>query len=115
MSRLIDLQRRAWQIAEDKGFHENRSASRDDTTVRLCLVHTEISEAVQEVKRHWVGNGTRPIIDKVGEELADAVIRILDLCEIIGVNLESAVSDKMNKNTLRERNYGTPSAEKGAA
>ena len=102
----------AWKIAEDKGFHEGRTgAGRDDTLVRLCLVHTEVSEAAQEVKRHWDGGPTESQKAAFAEELADVLIRVFDVAQCVGVDLESAVAEKMAKNANRFRLYGTAKQE----
>ena len=52
---LAQIVAQVWADMEAKGFHAGRGTSRDDTLVRLCLVHTEVSEAAQVVKRHWAG------------------------------------------------------------
>ncbi len=105
---IWDAQVNAWRMAEDKGFHRGRGRSRDDTLVRLCLIHTEVSEAVQEVKRHWEGDGSPELVEQVGEELADVLIRVLDLAGCIGVDLQSAVEAKFKANSKRPHLYGTP-------
>jgi NTP pyrophosphatase (non-canonical NTP hydrolase) len=93
---------------ERQGFHEDRSnAGRDDTLVRLCLVHTEVSEAAQVVKRHGVTPESRPQLD---EELADVFVRLFDLCGCLGVDVDAAVAAKMAANMARPRKYGTPAA-----
>lgn len=40
------------------------------------------------------------------EELADAVIRIADLCGGLGIDLEWAIIEKMNRNAKRPRLHG---------
>ncbi len=102
-----------WQLIEAKGFHAGRSNTRDDVLVRLCLVHTEVSEAAQEVKRHWTGDGDSVVRAKVAEEIADVMIRLLDLCGCLGINLDSAIAAKHAKNAGRPHLYGTP--KEGAA
>ena len=97
-----------WSAMEGKGFHDGMGNSRDDVLVRLCLVHTEVSEAAQEVKRNWVGAGRDGVRAAVAEELADAVIRLLDLCGCLNIDVEAAVAGKMAKNAARPRLYGTP-------
>lgn len=95
-----------WQEMEKKGFHDGRTGSgRDDTLVRLCLIHSEVSEAAQEVKRHGVTAETR---GKIGMELADILIRLLDLSENLGINLGSYAEEKMRLNVARPHKYGTP-------
>lgn len=103
---IAEMQIDAWQTAEDKGFHDGRSGGRDDTLLRLCLIHTEVSEAAQEVKRH--GTGGRAVLDRVASELADVLIRVGDLAGCLDLDLESAVRAKMAQNRNRPERYGTP-------
>ncbi len=105
---LPDLQKYVFGVMESKGFHSDRSNSRDDVIVRLALVHTEISEAIQEVKRHWIDQGSPELRHAVGLELADAMIRLLDLCGCLGMDSESLIFEKMKVNESRPHRYGTP-------
>lgn len=69
-----------WKHMEAKGFHDVGLTSPEVMLgVRLALCHTEAAEATQEIKRHWTANPSTGLRDKVVEELADTVIRILDL------------------------------------
>lgn len=108
---IADLVEDSWQVAEDHGFHSGRTNTRDDTIVRLCLIHSEVSEAVQEVKRHGVDSPE--VLSDLSMELADILIRVGDLCGCLGLNLEGAVKTKMDANRLRPKFYGTPFQEKG--
>lgn len=113
---IQDAQYAAWLLAEEKGFHDGRSgAGRDDTMVRLALLHTEVSEATQLVKRHFPDNiphinecGCLDVGNAFSEELADILIRLLDLAGCTGVDLQSAYNLKMAINARRPHNYGTP-------
>jgi NTP pyrophosphatase (non-canonical NTP hydrolase) len=109
---LNECQGYVWDVMEEKGFHEGRTNTRDDTLVRLCLIHTEVSEAAQEAKRHWVGEGDRNERVSVCLELADALIRILDLTACLGVDMEEMFGLQMMKNKNRPRKYGTPEEAK---
>lgn len=102
MSSLRTLQRQAWEIAEAQGFHEGMPPDRTHTLLRLCLVHTEVSEAAQLVKRHGA------MAPGLGEELADICLRIFDLAESLAINLLVEIEEKMAVNSLRPRLYGTP-------
>lgn len=116
---LNQLRDRCWQVAEDKGFHEGRTDGRDDNLVRLALIHTEVSEATQIIKRHWPQD-TRTWEDRLkmekedelAEEIADVLIRVFDMAGCIGLDLDMAVQKKIAKNEGRERLYGTPFAGK---
>lgn len=108
---LNDWRDEVWRLMEAKGFHAGRGNTRDDVLVRLCLVHTEVSEAAQEVKRHWTGDGEPGVRAVLAEEVADTLIRLLDLCGCLGIDVDGAVSVKHAKNAARPQNYGTPNQE----
>lgn len=108
---IRDIQDSIWKAMEAKGFHDGRTGTgRDDTLVRLCLIHTEVSEAAQEVKRHWAGQPNGAQLDAFAEELADVAIRLFDLAGCTGVDLGEAISRKMVRNMGRPFLYGTPHA-----
>lgn len=112
---LNKLRDECWSMAEAKGFHQGRTDSRDDNLVRLALIHTEVSEAAQVVKRHWPQD-TRVWEDdlksekeaELSEEIADVFIRLFDFAGCLGLDLDAAVRKKMAKNGGRPRLYGTP-------
>ena len=110
LATVSDLQSEAWLVAESKGFHDGyRGDGRDDTLLRLCLVHTEVSEAAQEVKRHWPASGSPTDAQRAefGLEVADAVIRLLDICGCVGVDLARCIRTKMAINAIRPHRYNT--------
>jgi len=102
----------AWAAAERQGFHKNWKGTREEIIFRLCLVHTVVSEAVQEVKRFWTEDPAPATRAKVAEELADVLIRIGDLAGSLSIDLEAAIIDKMEKNEKRPYAYGTPNEGK---
>lgn len=124
---VVDLVNDSWGVAEEKGFHEGQDNGRDTTLKRLCLIHTEVSEAAQIVKRKWPsfrpGSSEREYAQigsmeglraDLAEELADVMIRIGDLalcCGIDGVQLARAIVAKHNKNLGRPKYYGTTKEE----
>lgn len=68
--------------------------------VKLCLIHSEISEAM-EAHRKGLKDDKLPHRDGAEVELADALIRICDLAGAMGYDLGGAVMEKMKYN--RER------------
>lgn len=67
----------------------------------LALVHSEISEALEGVRKNLPDDKLphRPMIEV---ELADAVIRILDICAGLKLDLGGAYVEKMRYNSVRK-------------
>ncbi len=83
-------------LADAKGFSSNM----ERVWEMLALVHSEVSEATDAYKK---GES----LDKVGEELIDAIIRILHLLSALGLDAEKLYQDKMAANWGRPVKYGT--------
>jgi NTP pyrophosphatase (non-canonical NTP hydrolase) len=84
------------EMADAKGF----SSQEERIWEMLALIHTEVSEATDAYKK-----GAE--VDKVGEELIDAMIRILHLLSALGVDAEEIYQSKMEKNWARPYRYNT--------
>jgi hypothetical protein len=67
----------------------------------LCLVHAEISEAM-EGHRKSLPDDKLPHRPMIEVELADAVIRIFDIAAGLGLDLGGAYVEKLAYNTIRE-------------
>ena len=104
------LIKEAFRTAEEKGWHLGSTTIGD----RLCLIHSEISEALEEIRKgqapteiYWEKhdiNEKKPCGFPI--ELADAVIRIADLCALYQVDLEEALRLKMEYNRTRSWRHG---------
>lgn len=62
---------------------------------KLCLLHSEISEALDALRKD-----NKPLHD---EELADVQIRLADYAHWCGCDLDDEVAKKMAKNRTRPR------------
>jgi NTP pyrophosphatase (non-canonical NTP hydrolase) len=67
----------------------------------LCLIHSEISEAMEGYRKN-LQDDKLPHRKMIEVELADAVIRIADLCGSMGLDLGGAITEKMEYNAKRE-------------
>lgn len=93
---FTNLQYDVWLTAERNGWHDSPRSNAEI----LALVHSEVSEAL-EVDR-------LPVVDApaYAEELADIVIRVMDHAETIGIDLETAIVSKNERNRGREYRHG---------
>ena len=83
-------------LADGKGF----SSTPERIWEMLALIHTEVSEATDAYKKG------EPV-EHVGEELTDAIIRILHLMSALDLDAESLFEEKMKKNWERPYKYNT--------
>lgn len=105
---ISELVRLAYGNAKLKGFHDY-SGGQPNINEKLMLIVSELSEAMEELRSGCSPNETRTNIGKPEGfpiELADAVIRIADLCGLLGIDLEHAIAIKHAFNTTRPRKHG---------
>jgi len=109
------LQKEIHKLARKKGWWPGYKSVEDigktNIPEKLALIHSEISEALEEYRRPeswpqqvWYGEGNKP--EGFGVELADAVIRIMDLCEALGIPLASIIRNKHAYNSSRPKRHG---------
>ncbi len=83
---LNALQKQVYQNKLDKKFNVT------DISMEFALTYGELSEAYEA---WWKKKGN------VGEEIADVTIYLLGLCEILNVNLEEELLNKIEINKNR--------------
>lgn len=88
--------RQVRELADAKGF----SSQPERIWEMLALIHTEVSEATDAYKK---GQS----MQAVGEELADAIIRILHLMSALDMDAEELFEHKMQLNWERPYKFNT--------
>lgn len=81
-------------IAKEKGFWDEKR----NIGEALMLVVTELAEAMEA---HRIKDD-----DNFKEELADVFIRLFDLCGGLGIDIESSIDNKCQKNKTRPYKHG---------
>ena len=66
----------------------------------LCLVHSEVSEAMEGARKNLMDDHL-PHRSMLEVELADAVIRILDIAGGYDLDLAGAIEEKVTYNRIR--------------
>ena len=72
----------------------------------ISLVHSELSEALEAIRNGNPDSEKIPSFKNVEEELADAVIRIMDLSCGLKLDIAGAIIEKMKYNTNRPYKHG---------
>lgn len=84
---LKQLQKDIYKNKLNKGFNVT------DINKEFCLTYGEMAEAYEAWRKKQTD---------VGEEIADVVIYLLGLSEILNVDLETEILKKVNKNKHRQ-------------
>ena len=111
----------AYKNAVSKGFYDPSPS----TESRLLLIHSEVSEACEAIrKNHYSQRGdVNAVLDVVDnatfkeyfehsiknsfeDEIADVIIRCLDLTAAMGIDIEAHIAAKMRYNSMRPHKHG---------
>jgi NTP pyrophosphatase (non-canonical NTP hydrolase) len=87
---------------KDKGWWDGE---RNDGEL-IALMHSELSEALEAYRHGNPLSEKIPDFSHVEEELADTVIRIMDMCGARGFDLGGAIEAKLAHNRTRSHKHG---------
>ena len=117
--------REIYEANKEKGFHEDGEYSNDRIATMLMLTVSELSEALEALRKGHVLNGeTCPAVkmsmtleewsvrfeenvkNTFEDEIADTMIRLLDLCGKLEINIADHVYYKLMYNKTRAYKHG---------
>ncbi len=117
---LSALQKDIHAIAKEKGFWDS-PITVDTVPAKLMLVVSEVAEAMEADRKdkkadwdnyrgdesmNWELAYERYLKGSFGDELADIIIRVLDLSEYLGIDLSSHIEVKVEYNQTRPLKHG---------
>ena len=109
LNAMNELQREIHKNAVEKGFYGKdggEKLSNYEIIEKLLLIHQEVSEAVEALRTGNPQDKYVPSRSSFEVEIADVVIRSMDLAEAIGFSLAGAIVDKILANRTRPHKHG---------
>lgn len=97
-----DLANHVHHTAIDKGWWEK---DRNNGEL-ICLMHSELSEALESLRKGNLPDSHIPEFSGAEAEFADCIIRILDMCAARGYRIGEAIAAKMKYNEGRSYKHG---------
>lgn len=113
------LAREAWNVAEDNGWHDRLADLRarqdyeginEHVVTKLALISSEVSEAIEEIRSGHALAAMYHSEDGKPEglpvELADIILRTLDLASMLYIDIDAAIREKLAYNATRGHRHG---------
>lgn len=104
---ITELQKEIHETAKGKGWWDKER----NIGELIALCHSELSEALEDIRNGYAPTHIVPptaVSKPMGFpiELADVIIRVLDMAAGLDIDMEKAIMVKMNYNKGREYRHG---------
>ena len=96
---VVEAQYICHMLARNAGWW-NGTITNETYATKLALIHSEVSEALEGLRKDKMDDHL-PHRKAVEVELADAVIRIMDMAGALGLDLSGAMVEKLAYNQQR--------------
>lgn len=101
--RIKDIMKESHERAVRKGFYDPPPT----IDQRIALIHSEVTEAYEEYRSgHMATYVEKGKPEGLPAELADVAIRLFDMCEYLGIDLEHEIRQKSDYNETRPHKHG---------
>ena len=112
MYNLNTLAKKINQTAHEKGFYDEKETTAAYMNRACANLHDEVSELHEAFRNGNLFKMTDKSIDMTfgEEELADIIIRALDTSQELNIDINAAVSKKMEYNLSRPYRHGNKKA-----
>jgi len=120
MKSLKELQEEIYEVNRSKGWWDDENFNIPE---KLALIHSEVSEALEDFRVNNFGEPLNKLfysgpkdqevhqvtdMKPIGfaSELADVIIRVLDLSGKLGIDMQRAIEEKVEYNKTRSFRHG---------
>ena len=97
------IERNVHRIAKDKGWWDRGERNNGEM---IALIHSEASEALEVLRKYPLADSDNIDALAIEEELADVVIRVMDMAAGRGWNVAEAIIKKAEHNKGRTYRHG---------